>query len=780
MKKSYLKVGIMLLVICTLMATMSLSYAARKNITEQYGLAPINDEKAIEMLKESGKVAQDASYEEAMEVLQELIKTKEAVFSEESGELKDKTNRSMKIKLEKALNKSNVFNGKGNKLGHTSKNLPSVVEESYSGDQRTDRVLAILIDFPDFKANDITAEDSDMYYEDYVKSHYYDMLFSETGYEGPNGENFISMKQYYEDQSGGSYSVEGKVAGWYTASEPAAYYGGNGGTGNDKNPRGLVKEALLAAAADESIDLSWFDQEDRYDLDGDGNTREPDGLVDHLMVFHASVGEEAGGGQLGDDAIWSHRWNLGNVFPLDGTTADAPYWGGAMAAYDYTIQPADGAAGVCAHEYGHDLGLPDEYDTAYSGNGEAVSYWSIMSSGSWVGEVPGTEPSGFSPWAKQFFQANMGGNWLTGAEITLDDLEEGNLKYRLDEASTKGTNNDIVRISLPDKETVVSEPVSGEYMYYSQKGNDLQNTMSNTVDLTNATEATLKFKVNYKIEKDWDYGFVYVNTEDGLVALPGTITEAGDPNGNLASWGWPEGTEAITGTSNGWIDAEFDLSAFVGQEITYGIMYMTDSYVAEPGIYVDDISVVVNDDILLEDNAEEETTFELNGFAKDTGIVKTPHYYLLEWRNHSGVDTGLGHIPRGDGTMAFEEGLLVWYADDFYDNNHVGNHPGNGFIGVVDADQDVLKWSNGELASTRYQIHDAAFGLEKADKMSFSYPEFSIKDHKRKFATEFDDSESYVNSEAPDGGRDIPMYGIKVKVIGEANDRSVADIIIGQ
>ena len=54
-------------------------------------------------------------------------------------------------------------------------------------------------------------------------------------------------------------------------------------------------------------------------------------------------------------------------------------WGGKMAAYDYTIEPEDGAVGVFAHEYGHDLGLPDEYDTKYSGQGEPVESWSIMS-----------------------------------------------------------------------------------------------------------------------------------------------------------------------------------------------------------------------------------------------------------------------------------------------------------------------------------------------------------------------------------------------------------------
>lgn len=128
------------------------------------------------------------------------------------------------------------------------------------------------------------------------------------------------------------------------------------------------------------------------------------------MVIHAGVGQEAGGGKLGDDAIWSHRWTIGQKpFPIDGTTAKVPYWDGKMAAFDYTIEPEDGAVGVFAHEYGHDLGLPDEYDTKYSGGGEPVQSWSIMSGGSWAGKIAGTTPTSFSPQNKEFFQKTMGG-----------------------------------------------------------------------------------------------------------------------------------------------------------------------------------------------------------------------------------------------------------------------------------------------------------------------------------------------------------------------------------
>ena len=46
--------------------------------------------------------------------------------------------------------------------------------------------------------------------------------------------------------------------------------------------------------------------------------------------------------------------------------------------------------GVFTHEFGHDLGLPDLYDTSGGENG--TGFWTLMSSGSWMGD--GTEDIG--------------------------------------------------------------------------------------------------------------------------------------------------------------------------------------------------------------------------------------------------------------------------------------------------------------------------------------------------------------------------------------------------
>ncbi|WP_421380728.1 immune inhibitor A domain-containing protein [Bacillus salacetis] len=742
-----------------------------------------NDERLIEMLKEEGTIAKNATPAEAEKALNKfLAKKADAAAKKAGGELEDEAAET-KAKLQKEMKKNSLTSGKGNKLGQAKKNAPAgVEEEEYDGEKRTDKVLVLLVDYPDKPHNTITADETDMHYEGedaYSREHYQDMLFGDGGWEGPDGKTYVSMKQYYEEQSGGSYSVEGEVAGWYTASKPAAAYGGNYPTEDDSDvdARGLVKEALKAAAADPDVNIADYDQWDRYDLDGDGDYLEPDGLVDHLMVIHSGVGEEAGGGSLGSDAIWSHRWNLGGVTPIAGTEATVDYWDGQMAAYDYTIEPEDGAVGVMAHEFGHDLGLPDEYDTQYTGTGEAVAYWSIMASGSWAGDIGGAEPTGFSPYAKEMLQNsavvdNEGtkGNWLTGTEVDLDEIDGEGLEVLLDEAATKGTNNDVVKVNLPQKETVITTPASGENAYFSGSGNDLHNVLSTTVDLTNATSAEFNFKTWYDIEKDWDYAYVTVNGEQ----IASDITTDTNPYGSNLGNG-------ITGSSDGWIDASFDLSAYAGQEVEVAIEYVTDTAVANPGLYADDLSIVVDGEEVLVDDAEGDAKFTLSGFEKNDGIKRSEHYYLLEWRSHNGVDEGLKNIRRGDSLMSYDEGLVVWYVDNLYGDNWTGVHPGEGFLGVVDADQHTNYWSDGTVGSTRYQIHDAAFSLEKSDKMFLDYSSLlgrTMKDNYTKRTPLFDDSADYSNKDMVDAGRNVPNYGLNFRVVGQSADGTVGKVLL--
>ncbi|MDR4888259.1 immune inhibitor A [Fredinandcohnia sp. QZ13] len=741
-----------------------------------------NDEKLIEMLKKNGKIAKNASPAEAEKVLKTYLQAKAA----NSGNTKDKLPKGLDANLKSATkaNDNGLKNGKGNKLGQAKKNkIDSVEKENYDGEVRRDKVLVLAIDFPDYEKSSITKDETDMWYEDYTHEHFQDMIFGKDGYKGPNGENLLSMKQYYEQQSGGSYTVDGTVAGWYTADHPAAYYGGNypDENGSDARPRELVMEALAKAGADPNVDLSEYDVWDRDDYDNDGVYNEPDGIIDHLMVIHAGVGEEAGGGSLGGDAIWSHRWNLGALRAVPGGTSNSDRFGGLLGAYDYTIEPEDGAAGVFVHEFGHDLGLPDEYDTVYSGAGEAVAYWSVMASGSWAGAIPGTEPPGMSAYAKEKLQAWHGGNWLSGTTIKADDITKQGTEILLDEAVTKGTNNDAVRVDLPDKVNVLNAPAAGDFEYFGGKGDEADHKMVANIDLTGKTSATLDFDAWYNIEQDWDFAMVQVSTDGGKTwesLSTNRTTDVIHPSGYPAI---KENLPGYTGSSNGWVHESIDLSDYAGQKIQLQFRSMTDWATNLDGFFADNITVKADADVVFSDGAEGEPQFTLDGFAKHDGKYTSPHYYLLEWRSHNGVDVGLKNIRRGASLMSYDPGLVVWYVDESYDNNWTGVHPGDGFLGVVDADQHAVSWSDKAVGSTRYQLHDAAFSLDKTEKMFLDYTDLlgvTLKDNFTQRTPLFDDSADYSNPGLVDAGRNIPEYGLKFRVVGQSTDGTVGKVLI--
>ena len=83
---------------------------------------------------------------------------------------------------------------------------------------------------------------------------------------------------------------------------------------------------------------------------------------------------------------------------------DSDYWIG-----DYTVEPENGGVGVFAHEFGHDLGLPDLYDTSGNTGGaeNSTGFWTLYSSGSYGSSGKpkdgiGTEPVHMSAYEKLF------------------------------------------------------------------------------------------------------------------------------------------------------------------------------------------------------------------------------------------------------------------------------------------------------------------------------------------------------------------------------------------
>jgi immune inhibitor A len=131
---------------------------------------------------------------------------------------------------------------------------------------------------------------------------------------------------------------------------------------------------------------------------------------------------------------------------------------------------------------------------------------------------------------------------------------------------------------------------SGNYQWYSHRGDDSNSRLTRAVDLSAVSVATLNYWTWYDIEKDWDYAYVEISTDGGrtwhILQTPHSATD--NPSGNAYGPGYtgPSGGDEPT-----WIEESIDLSAFTGQEVLIRFEYVTDDAVNRPGWTIDDISI---------------------------------------------------------------------------------------------------------------------------------------------------------------------------------------------
>jgi immune inhibitor A len=130
------------------------------------------------------------------------------------------------------------------------------------------------------------------------------------------------------------------------------------------------------------------------------------------------------------------------------------------------------------------------------------------------------------------------------------------------------------------------DPHSGQYAFWSNKGNESDMTLTREFDFTNTTgPIKMSYWTWYDIEKDWDYAHLAASTDGQNWELLKTPSST-DYNPAGASYGW-----SYTGQSNGWIQEEVDLSQFAGKKVQLRFEYITDAEINGEGFLLDDISV---------------------------------------------------------------------------------------------------------------------------------------------------------------------------------------------
>jgi immune inhibitor A len=629
-------------------------------------------------------------------------------------------------------------------------------------------VWTVLGEFSDFPHNNIVQPDrsvdnTTLWVPDFSRDYFMDLLFA----EGP-GAN--SMREFYIEQSSNRYTVRGDVTDWIPVGNHLIY---------DDNPdsnvwyflqdtvNGWYASQIAAGKTDAEINayLSQFDVWDRYDYDGDGNFDEPDGYIDTFQSVHSGEGEEAGGGALGAEAIWSHSWyaysNLIGVAGPDFNKyggvqiGNSDYWVGK-----YTIQPENGGVGVFTHEFGHDLGLPDLYDTSGGENG--TGFWTLMSSGSWLDEgkdTIGNKPSHMGAWEK--FQLG----WLNYEVARAGQKSEHKLGPM--EFNTKQAQGLFVVLPKKAVETNIGAPFAGSYYYYSGSGDNLNSFMYKSFNLP--AGATLSAKVRYNIELDWDYAYLVYSTDGGANWTPvqTNLSTTTDPNGQNFGYG-------ITGVSSGWVDLNAALPA---GNVLLGFRYWTDTNTGGFGFMADEINITG----FPTDGAETDAgwTYQpASGFRVTTGSESAlySHYYVAEYRTYKGYDSTLKVGPYNFGFLdnpllgnwvehlPYQDGLLINYWDTSQRNNQVRRHPGQGLLLPIDAHPTAMIRADGGVWRNRMQTYDSTFTLDPTDALTLHWLSQPSYHPSQPAAPVFDDRITYYDPVNPWGSVINPNTGTIIQI----------------
>jgi immune inhibitor A len=336
-----------------------------------------------------------------------------------------------------------------------------------------------------------------------------------------------------------------------------------------------------------------------------------------------------------------------------------------------------------------------------------------------------------------------------------------------------------VRVNLPDKPSTktYTAPASGTKAWWTGSADGLNETLTRSVPA--ASKVTVSASAWYEIEQDYDFLYGEYSTDGGQ--------------------SWQRAGSAVSGSSRDrWTTLRFSYSP--GGASLFRFRYQTDGGVHLPGAFLDDISVGgVTDDVESGTNGWTAT----GRWQQSTGTITTVNeqYYLVENRAYAGLDDTLRTGPyqfseaytRPDWVefFPFQDGMLVWYVDDSFEDNNVAEHPGGGASMVVDARPAPFSYPDGTRPSNRRQPFDATFGLAATDDVCLHKQVLAGKGNAQSVQTvaacapsnagipTFDDSvaDRYWSSANPQNSVKVAGHGVQVTVTGASGSDLAISVV---
>jgi immune inhibitor A len=331
-----------------------------------------------------------------------------------------------------------------------------------------------------------------------------------------------------------------------------------------------------------------------------------------------------------------------------------------------------------------------------------------MSLGSWLGhggDDIGTTPGYMGPWEK----LQLG--WLDYAVVS----QGSSGSFTLSPAARQVADQEqAVVVDVPDQdlETEYVTPNSGTHAWWTSSADDLNATLTRTLDLTNVKSATVSTKAWYEIEDGFDYLHAEYRT--------------------VGSEDWNAIGSPLTGSSkDSWKKLSYNVPG--NAQVEFRFRFQSDGGVHLANAFLDDFVVKSGGTTLLEDDVEsgDNGWTAAGGFKRSTGIETAlgDRYYLLENRTYVDYDETLAEgpyqfsfaltAPEKVEHFPFQDGLLVWMVDETYTDNNTIDHAGHGLVLPVDARPAPFVYEDGiGKPSNRRQPFDATFGLQATDDVT--------------------------------------------------------------
>ena len=715
-----------------------------------------------------------------------------------SNELQRREDReeALQLKLDRKVNKSDKIVRVG-----SGRFVETALE-------RTERIFVVLVEYQDVPHNQLPQPDRNVdpftpWKPNFNRAHYQDLVFHQ-------------MRRYFEAQSGGRYSISGHVTDWVTMPAGLHYR---------IDPTQAIAawiEAQVQSGQDRAAVIEFlrtFDRHDPFDTNDNGVFDEPDGVLDTVILVEAgglfaSIG--AFPTALGDEDLQFFRQPI----PIGDT-------GLMLGAHFYADEAAP--LGLFAHEYGHLLGLPDEYRLGIA-VGSPTGHWTLMSSHWIFGDS--NPPGGLSGVISMSAWDKLQLGWLNYEVTTPDKRGAYTLGAAAAAANTKTPQALVVNLPLAlNPSSIATSPIvppSGLAFWWARGVLGSASSMTRTLRVP-AGNPMLTLKLwRDAMGPGLDYTYVSVSTDGGLtwsnLASPGVTT-------NENPHGFNEGN-GITGTSGAgpstWlalpsvITASFDLTPYARARTLLRIRDQRNrphqSWVDEmlhfycggcpldellDGGSLDDLFRVnadadlvglAVDDIAIgawSDGAEAvDGGWILEGFVVRSN--KRPHYYVAEYRHRTGTDAALAdrfpklwapaNFPPDvlGARFGYDPGLLVWYRNRTFPVNRPRSGSGGLGLGLVDAHPAADLGASGQPFHNQTQLRDAAFSLNPTTPETFYEFPTGAPSSFASLAPEpvFDDSRSY-SSPYPGVGLVLPVTGTRIEVINTNMHDAFMHIITG-